>query len=218
MNQNQIPKNKSVFSLLHLDNFNNLFAKKFPLNIFVGSEINLKNKNLKVYHGKYIRTFIVNSSMKQNIKKRVDTNNPYEEDIKGNCVYFEEKPKIFSQKNKNSSSSKKNSSKKHLNLPKLDIPSLRKDEQKLDTQSKDKDEKLLLIKRIYGLKHFKDSNSDRGKLGKSNVSQRKQEVSSFRSASRNNNESYRTCQNKQKSPTVNSFFKNEEFYYFNTNI
>ncbi len=155
--------------------------------------------------------------MKQNIKKRGDTNNPYEEEIKGNCVYFEEKPKIFFQNNKNSSS-KKYSSKKNLNLPKLDLPSLRKDEETLDSPSKDKEEKLLLIKRIYGLKHFKETNSEKGKLAKSNVSQRKQELSSFRSSSRNNNESYRTSQNKQRSPAVNSFFKNDEFYYFNTNI
>lgn len=155
--------------------------------------------------------------MKKTFKNKVD-NNPYEGEMKGNCVYFEEKPKLLFKSNQNNTSSKKSSSRENFKLPKLEIPLKPKDEGKNEAISRENNEKLLLIKKIYGLKHFKASDNIVKKLGKCKSTQRYQDFSSICSISRTRNDSCRTSNNKERLPTVASFFKNDEFYYFNTNV
>jgi len=194
-----------------LANFNKLFAKKFPLNIFVGSDLNLSNNKLKVYHGKYIRTFIVNNSMKRDLTCKIQNKNPYEEKIKGNFVYFEEKPKnIFEKMNNtvNRSARTLTASRKIL-LPKL-IPQFTVES--ADTPMKtevneEKSEKLDHLKKMYGIKHFKE-NEEKADYNKTTMEGTILTTKSFLD---------KTPIKKKKDSTI-SYFNNQDFYYSNTNF
>jgi len=195
-----------------LANFNKLFAKKFPLNIFVGSDLNLSNSKLKVYHGKYIRTFIVNNSMKRDLTCKIQNKNPYEEKIKGNFVYFEEKPKnIFEKLNStvNRSARTLTTSKKTI-FPKI-IPqfTIESTDTPMKTEvSDEKSEKLDHLKKMYGIKHFKENNEEKVDYNKTTMDGTILSTKRFLE---------KTPIKKKKESTI-SYFKNQDFYYSNTDL
>jgi len=158
-----------------IKNFNKLYAKKFPLNIFVGSDLNLiKNQKLKVYKGKYINTFIVNKTQKKDFIHQIDTN-PYNKKMNGNFVYFEkEKIQPFA---KRISIGKitlynllaKNSSSFGLKNMKNDITNsldtVQTTQVKTD-RSEERDKEIFDIEKKYGLKFKKVKKYNKNSLSK----------------------------------------------------
>jgi hypothetical protein len=197
-----------------------MFAKKFPLNIFVGSNMNLSNKKLKVYHGKYIRTFIVNNSMKRDLTSKTENKNPYEEKIKGNYIYFEEQQKkLFKKRKSTRSPLKPNTNKKVVILPKIVTPKLDIVNEAPSVRLEDKHDSLNFLQKMYGLKHIKPYKTfEEDGISKTKRSSEFLINNNSKMIQSRTEPSLQSSKLGKSTLHSTSYFKNDEFYYFNTNV